>query len=697
MKKSNHRNAKSSGRGSSGGYSKQPSLDQLTNIIQASGLATDPRVAGLLLQAKAGGNTSYLNHLIQSQGRMIQHGIAQAHQEQENAKLDPFYPRPIDDEFTGEIPVAHILDVQSGEVSANFRVTPSNLLYHTGFFGRPGMGKTNATYVLVNSIMQSLGDQAIIWIFEPKSKYRHHLYPEFIPVSFTDYRDQLFEPPVRDSRFAEFQWTNLAVDMIAVEQYFQIGGKSELISVINQLKHQYGRVEHRMILRKLTDKKSNTKDFRDRQTLGTLINRFQTIVDFENHSRNVIVPFEEFATRNLIFETGTEITEIATLRTALLIMKLYIYKKLRGGHLPIHILIIEEARKLFADRAKGFGEPVLETIFTLAREMGIGFVVITQEPASISKVVKSNLHTRIAFPLSEGEDLMSVGRSLGLNNDQLKYYGQMSALGPGHALVKYGDLGNTFPVYFPDYGEPENIVSEPEIESLKRSLLDNYIVRDQPKPKPRKEPDPEPPPMNLPPQVRNMLDALVESPFLKTTELYKRCDLKKHEYHFKFEMIEAGLAEERPVRINKRGKTPVFLELTDQAYTYLGIKKPYSGLESFKHRLFKHLICKCLDKDGFYTEQEARTRSGHKMDVFSEKDDLAISFEVTLTEDNVRDNIIAGFADSKIKRVVIVTDTDQALGRIKKKTVDLQHTHGNDLEFKLIFAFTDNKRKWSDT
>lgn len=700
-------NQNDSKRKSSGNDSSQPSSDEIieriVKTLEMCGLSTDPYVRGMILNARSTGNASSLQHLVQTQEHQIRAGITVAQFESESAKLNAFHPLPKESDFNGELPIAHIFDHVTKSYPTHFKITNRNILYHIAVYGSSGQGKTVATNCFIYHLLKTFKESVRVWIFEPKSKYRHYFCPEFVALQFRDFRDEMFDPPImpiiNQDRFLN-EWLNLAIEILAAEAYVQVGSKSELLDSLENLKRNKKELSYSNILSFLEFRRIKSKDFRDRQSISTLINRFKTLVNFDLYSRNVKIPFDVLADSNIIFETGTEISEIALFRTALLLLKLYTFRKTlidQDGHvrIPFHVIVIEEARSLFARRKTDFGEPILERIFTLAREIGIGFVVITQEPDSISTVVRSNVGLQIAFPVSDGSQSRIISQSLSLSPEQIDFYNKMSAYGPGHALVRYNNFVRPFPVYFPNIGNPDHYYTNQEIDLLKNKFLEPFTLGEQSgEPEPIQT-EPKPVEIDLPPVARQMLETLAESPFLNSSELYRACNILPTEDVYRFFLIKEGFVTVETIKVNLRGAPSKYLDLTEKAYQ-LGFRRTYSGKESFKHRLFKHLISECLESQSFVCSLEGKTCTGHKTDVLASNGDEKIAFEVTLTESNLESNIEENFKDPSITRVVIVCDSKQSLDQLLVKTMELRAKFDSKLQFKLIFAFTDKTKSWED-
>jgi len=177
----------------------------------------------------------------------------------------------------------------------------------------------------------------------------------------------------------------------------------------------------------------------------------------------VNIPIEDLMRTDMVIERGDSDTENDKFRTAMLLSRLYYYKMLNETDL-FNLIIMDEGRELFSQTTTGFGESELEKMFALARKMKIGFIVATQEPKSVSTTIKANVHTMIAFPLSDGKERLDVSRSLSLKRPQIDYYQGLSSFGHGHAIVKYGGVPEAFPVQFPDVPDSQKVVTQQEID-----------------------------------------------------------------------------------------------------------------------------------------------------------------------------------------------------------------------------------------
>jgi hypothetical protein len=643
--------------------------------LNQTGLIKHPIIAARADFAIKTGKMNFLMDFIKANPRMVDEAKQRMEMEQLVAASDPFYPRPEMEEFKPGVPCAHVLDPMTGAKKSIFMLTPSDLVRHLGIFGSAGGGKTNAIMVLCSSIRQMLGDKVRIWIFEPKDRYRDYMFPDFDVLEFRDFRDESFEPPT--PKIPKHKWYDQITQFFATEQYFQAGGKNALNTILYKTL-DWDRLPfptHELILKMAEAEQNEAKSYRDKDTFTTIKLRLSSIVNFDRFSRNVRIPISEMMDRNIIFEWGDETMEMLSHRTSLLLSKLYMYKKHERSDI-INIIIFEEARRHLAPRSGQFGESVLETLATLAREMLIGLVFVSHEPSSIAKVFKANVATTIAFPLSEGEEEHAIKKTMNLNPAQFEFYTRMSSLGEGNALVNYRGVNRPFPVYFPFYGEPE-CVSDPKTvmkakdvflskfvipENMPLFDIDQYLSPDKDKPdKPKPEPvtdDDE-----LSESAKTILKTLYENPFLNTKDLSHSCGISGTTFgKYRDELVDKGYAKRiNNIKLKKRGQNSVFLDLTDIAYAKFGWKKPSWGNRSLAHRMYQEMVSDRLQSEGWATEIEAPTTatdSGHRFDVLTWRGNQYIDYEITLSMKNVLDNVNKAFDDDRITAVILVTKDD---------------------------------------
>ena len=189
-------------------------------------------------------------------------------------------------------------------------------------------------------------------------------------------------------------------------------------------------------------------------------------------------------------------TETKALLMGILVLKLSEYRlsKSSGTNLPLqHVTIMEEAHNLLKRTSKDQGQEhanvqgkSVEMISNSIAEMrtyGEGFIIIDQSPTAVDISAIKNTNTKIVMRLPEVEDCASIGRSIGLNDDQIR---ELSRLDSGVAAVYQNSWLEAVLVKIDKYTNNYE-VSEVEEQNLKLNqrligdLLFDLIFQDEDK------------------------------------------------------------------------------------------------------------------------------------------------------------------------------------------------------------------------
>ena len=102
----------------------------------------------------------------------------------------------------------------------------------------------------------------------------------------------------------------------------------------------------------------------------------------------------------------------------------------------------------------------------------------------------------------------------------------------------------------------------------------------------------------------------------------------------------------------------------EKALAYLHINN-VPGKGSFEHALYQHLIFEKITKDGYTAKIEGRMKNSKKLiDVWGVPPDrkLVVAFEITLSFNNLRANIVSDF-NAGVFEVVIVCRTKEDMNK----------------------------------
>lgn len=154
-------------------------------------------------------------------------------------------------------------------------------------------------------------------------------------------------------------------------------------------------------------------------------------------------PYGELFDRSCILD----ISRMKSMETKSLIMGLVVYmlneyrmhQKTGNNETLKHVTVLEEAHNLLKNTATGVSselvrksvEMLTQTIAEI-RTYGEGFIIVDQSPSSVDIAAIKNTSTKIIHRTPEANDREIVGRSVGLNDDQMN---EISKLPTGVAVV----------------------------------------------------------------------------------------------------------------------------------------------------------------------------------------------------------------------------------------------------------------------
>jgi len=153
-----------------------------------------------------------------------------------------------------------------------------------------------------------------------------------------------------------------------------------------------------------------------------------------------------------------------------------ISNNIRGPEAPIHICICDEGNHLLGkavQRNANMGMPTILSLIQTSREFGEGFLISTNEPNAMAETAIVNAATKMLFRLNEWENISSMSRNMTLTKTQATYAASME---PGEAIIKkekekYAHIIQLDPPPF----TPQHVSSQ-EIEDANKPILEQYPV-----------------------------------------------------------------------------------------------------------------------------------------------------------------------------------------------------------------------------
>lgn len=142
-------------------------------------------------------------------------------------------------------------------------------------------------------------------------------------------------------------------------------------------------------------------------------------------------------------------TETKALIMGVLVLKLSEFRQAtsKGTNLPLHhVTIMEEAHNLLkrtstdqgqeSANVQGKSVEMISNSIAEMRTYGEGFVIVDQSPTAVDISAIKNTNTKIVMRLPEAVDCESIGRSIGLNDEQIL---ELSKLDKGVAAIFQND------------------------------------------------------------------------------------------------------------------------------------------------------------------------------------------------------------------------------------------------------------------
>ena len=178
-------------------------------------------------------------------------------------------------------------------------------------------------------------------------------------------------------------------------------------------------------------------------------------------------------------------TETRSLIMGILIMKLQEYRMSQGGinQSLKHVTVLEEAHNLLRKTSfeqsqesanlQGKSVEMLTNSIAEMRTYGEGFIIADQAPGLLDESVIRNANTKIILRLPSEEDRKLVGKSVGLNNDQID---EITKLPKGVGVVYQNDWNEAVLCQFDKFTKEEPYVFEKKEKGFNYSKLVNLLL-----------------------------------------------------------------------------------------------------------------------------------------------------------------------------------------------------------------------------
>lgn len=626
--------------------------DQVTDIeavdiLHRGGMAEHPLVAFQVDFGLKTGDWTRLEATLHRHPWILAQARNRINTEEYQRAQNPFRPYPTPEEVELFLSSGRLLLGYIDDDDNRLRIDWDTLCRPTINLGMPGGGKSSlAKYILWQALLNDCSFNVLIP--DLKKEYRHlNLVAPRLKVLPADrFRYNPLELPPWQQPMDHLM---AFAEVFVSENYLAGTSLNLLIDLCVELYRERGIFDgarnfptladlHDLVSRRL----SGTKSFRYADILLWLQNRLKPYTLQPAFRAERGIPFRVFQEENLVMEMDAGFTDnMYNFVVASIVNNLFLFNKARGlgGARLRHLVNIDEARVLFQPHRdlSTFGESVINVLVSKTRDLGIGFLVSSQEPASLSQTLLSLASTKIAFPLTDGQDLDKVQKSFGLDDDQAAYMFQMPPF--GQAIVSYVGFERPLLMGAPWFRLKRQLDDrrlEERMSGFWDELYKNIATNDQ-----QTSVDVR---TQLPVEAAAMLYHLKKHPFPKETALAGPGGFGSRKE------AAAALAWLRDhgfvsiERYNVSGTKPSnYVFLTEKALGYLGLEgQTGPGKGGNEHRLFQYLVARRLAREGWKVKVEGRLdQAGKAVDVMAAKDDCSIAYEVTLSFGNLLDNIEA--------------------------------------------------------
>ncbi|WP_161568945.1 ATP-binding protein [Exiguobacterium sp. SH0S2] len=399
----------------------------------------------------------------------------------------------------------HFGKVESQEVHLNV----DQLVSHTFISGSTGSGKSNTMYQIMNGLRQHHIKTLVI---EPaKGEYRHvygHL-PDVRVFGTNQTQGQLLQinPFIFPAGIHIQEHIDRLVEIMSACWPLYAAMPNILKQSVSET---YERIGWILSTSTFIGSTPSYPTFRDLlHTLPSVIASYGFSKEVEDNYKGSLVARVESMTNGIVgplfnhtpiqdedlFDHNAiiDLSRIGSLETKSLIMgivflKLHEYRMVQADEMntPLrHVTILEEAHHLLKN-VSNTGESTIQQksveMMTNAiaemRSYGQGFIIVDQSPSAVDPAAIKNTNTKIIMRLPDVEDRQRLGKSIGLNEEQIH---EISKLRPGSAIVHQSTWLNPVVVKVNHHvSDGRQILINQVEESSPHDVLCHLII-DQPK------------------------------------------------------------------------------------------------------------------------------------------------------------------------------------------------------------------------
>ncbi len=692
--------------------------DEIKQVLELldTDLKNDPFFASHVRTARVTNNWDHVLEYVRKNDRLIGQVRNEKAVQHRFKGLCPFYPFPESQdllEFGGDLKFGVVNN--SGDF---FSINPDDLAMHLMLLGRTGAGKS---WFILHAIEQLCSMTGFNIVLPDRKQYYRRAVSKISRLKVLPFERLLFNPlQVPDwmhPRDFCFVWAKAFV----ADNLLGPPTEGLLRQVIMRLFTENGVLsgskyyptmsELYKHLEKIRSSPRNPLTFRYREFLESACNRLEPYTYFFQFNERLGVGHEIFENDHVVLELPAHklSSQMHNFIISLIVNTLFAKRQqfqLRGNQLRTLFIVDEASSYMSANREHTdlqWIEPGVNDIARMGREFGIGLWMCSQESKSFNYVFRANCFTKVAFPLTEGQDVKDIQDSFGLSNEQRDYLYEL----PSNrvAVVRYARYPKPFILEVPLLSGYDDIPGDRDLEDAMSDWLSDVVPKISLVPDvstkedttgQTEAPGPEDREWSifssgqaLPKKELNALliiKALQKKPFLKKKELFDEIGIGTEDAESaRSRLIELGYIESHKIGL-KPGAPGEYSELKSPAFEKFGGSPP-PGRGGFRHKCLCNFAQECLEAEGFKTRLEGSLKGMHgAFDILAVKGKEKMGYEITLSFDNLLDNVRDGLA-SEATKLVVVCQNREELERAKE-IVSKEYGEEGRLEFRTIFDFS---------
>lgn len=538
-----------------------------------------------------------------------------------------------------------------------FGISSKELLQNLAIFGRSGAGKTNVAF----GILEQLDAKGIPWLFLDWKRTARHLLPRLkgkvnIYTPGRSLSRLAFNPFIKPPGLDTAVYAHQLVDVIADAFTLGDGSRSILQKAILTCYQKYpDGPQVGDIIRTIEEIPSKDR------VRGWKISALRALdgiagMDMATDQKSQLEMARKLTEESSIIELDGLGHNAKKFLVPLLYQWVYQVKLDSSVREKLALVIFfEEAHHVMYGQTQRSKETLVETLLRQAREIGIGSVIIDQQPSLISSVALGNCYTSICLNQKNPSDINKAAALSLVDSDDRNGF---SMLPIGQGVVKLQDRWRR-PV----------LLQFPLVKVQKGYVTDDLLARYSALSRAKRTDSSRK--TSLHPEFRRvgrvpLFDSALSGPAFAVLEdvlaypddgirsRYERLGLSTGTGNrIKQQLLDQGWLESQVVEVGRTRK--LLLRLTPESKKALGLDADGPERPSLVHEYWKRFYAQRFQERGYKVRLEAPRASG-RVDVLAVKDGKTVAIEIETGKSDVVRNVKRGLRSGFDKTLVIATD-----------------------------------------